>query len=233
MPCWLDTWKRGQENGKTNEEGIEEAEVLISVVVPAYNEEERLPGMLEEAVEFLEREYPSASTNGAKENGNGTVRRRQEGNSAGSSLTGWEIIIVSDGSTDRTVPTALDFARNHILSSQPKPVPGPRTPHPDHSTHILPSSIRVVELEANRGKGGAVTHGMRHIRGKYTVFADADGATRFSDLGRLVAKAQEMEKKDPEGLAVVIGSRAHLVGSEAVVKVCCSSPSRLELVLMK
>jgi dolichyl-phosphate beta-glucosyltransferase len=201
----------------------------MSVVVPAYNEEERLPGMLEEAVDFLEREY---GTDASKLRGNGAatkkedVRRRQRADGAGgadhhhTTATGWEIIIVSDGSSDRTVSTALEFARSHVLSADPKPVPGPRTPNPGRSTHIPPGSIRVIELEKNRGKGGAVTHGMKYVRGKYAIFADADGATKFSDLAKMVTKAEELEGKDKERRAVIVGSRAHLVGSEAVVKVC-------------
>ena len=86
-------------------------------------------------------------------------------------------------------------------------------------TNIPHGSIRVISLEENRGKGGAVTHGMRHARGAYVVFADADGASRFSDLGRLIQGCQKVQ--DRQGRAVGIGSRAHLVGSEAVVKVKC------------
>jgi dolichyl-phosphate beta-glucosyltransferase len=57
---------------------------------------------------------------------------------------------------------------------------------------------------------------MRHVRGQYIVFADADGASRFSDLGALVDGCQSIE--DKHGRGVAIGSRAHLVGSEAVVQ---------------
>lgn len=49
------------------------------------------------------------------------------------------------------------------------------------------------------------------------LFADADGATRFGDLGTLI---DEMDRiVTPAGHGVVVGSRAHLVGTEAVVKV--------------
>ncbi|MGG6496634.1 UNVERIFIED_CONTAM: glycosyltransferase, partial [Bacteroidetes bacterium 56_B9] len=71
--------------------------------------------------------------------------------------------------------------------------------------------------EQNRGKGGAVTHGMRHARGTYIVFADADGASRFTDLGKLVLECEKA--KDKKGRAVGVGSRAHMVGTDAVVKV--------------
>ncbi len=80
-------------------------------------------------------------------------------------------------------------------------------------------TLRVVTLERNRGKGGAVTHGMRHVRGKYVLFADADGASKFSDVAKLLRACRAVA--DERGRAVAIGSRAHLVGSEAVVKVRC------------
>jgi dolichyl-phosphate beta-glucosyltransferase len=189
----------------------------MSVVVPAYNEEERMPGMLEEAITFLEREYGSKESNGSTKT---SGARRRKGADTSGGVTGWEIIVVSDGSTDKTVETALDFAKTHALLAKPPPTPGPRTPKPDHTTHISASSIRVIKLEENRGKGGAVTHGMRHVRGRYVIFADADGASKFEDLEKMVSKAQQMEAEDKGGRAVIIGSRAHLVGSEAVVKVC-------------
>lgn len=205
----------------------------MSVVIPAYNEEDRLGGMLEEAVAFLQEAYGDAhgpkieekipSTAATKRrasikqdqaNGNANGYMRQVGH-------GWEILVVSDGSKDKTVETALNFARDHQLEQYPVPVPGPRTPKPTRSTNIPHGSIRVIELARNRGKGGAVTHGMRHVRGRYIVFADADGASRFEDLAGLVQGCQKLE--DAKGRAVAIGSRAHLVGSEAVVKVCTSS----------
>lgn len=215
LPCWLDTWAAAKqvarkkaarpgtvERKEPSQLPIEKPELFMSVVVPAFNEEDRLGGMLEEAVSFLEEKYGGAE---AKQRGE----------------YGWEIIIVSDGSTDETVEKALQFARDHQLSQHPVPVKGPWT-EATHGTHIPHGSIRVVALEENRGKGGAVTHGMRHVRGQYVVFADADGASRFEDLGKLVDACKSVEDKIGRGVAV--GSRAHLVGSEAVVKARPSSP---------
>jgi dolichyl-phosphate beta-glucosyltransferase len=183
----------------------------MSVVVPAYNEEERLCGMLEEAVSYLQDTYGGAHDGSAAE---------QAGKEKGVQK-GWEILVVSDGSTDKTVDKALEFAKDHQLSQHPVPVPGPWS-EPTHATHIPHGSVRVITLEENRGKGGAVTHGMRHVRGQYVVFADADGASRFEDLGKLVEGCKAVEDKFGRGVA--IGSRAHLVGSEAVVKVRMSGP---------
>lgn len=188
----------------------------MSVVVPAYNEEERIPVMLEEAISFLERRYGSNQANvRSKENG----LRRRNGVNETIEETGWEIIIVSDGSKDQTVKTALDFARTHAHLLDSTSALASNSSRTDHSTNVSASGIRVVALKENRGKGGAVTHGMRHVRGKYVVFADADGASKFDDLEKMVTKMKELEAKDQDGRAVVVGSRAHLVGSEAVVKV--------------
>lgn len=159
------------------------------MIVPAYNEEERIDIMLEEAVAFLEPAYgPHKKTE--------HIPANRHDRTAPLPLSGWEILVVSDGSTDKTIETVLAFAHKHQLRE---------------------ASLRVIALEENRGKGGAVTHGMRHARGQYAVFADADGASKFEDLKDLVNVCQKIE--DPNGRAVAIGSRAHLVGSEAVVKV--------------
>jgi dolichyl-phosphate beta-glucosyltransferase len=48
------------------------------------------------------------------------------------------------------------------------------------------------------------------------LFVDADGASKFSDFGKLEKALQGKE------LAVAIGSRAHMVKTEAVVKVSFS-----------
>lgn len=227
LPCWQDSWERERQN--TNKRAvldIEKPELFMSVVVPAYNEEERLIGMLEETVDYLEHAYGTLADQTSNEQGKGkkskndSIRPRKTGNghvAGNDSSKGWEILLVSDGSTDRTEEVAFEFARDHQLSLHPRAHTGPWSTDKHEGVHIPPGSIRIVTLTQNRGKGGAVTHGMRHVRGKYVVFADADGASKFSDLGKLVTAAQKVG--DSEGRAVAVGSRAHMVGSEAVVKV--------------
>ncbi|KAJ5754700.1 Dolichyl-phosphate beta-glucosyltransferase [Penicillium manginii] len=224
LPCWYDALEsKKQASPNEKHTSIEPAELFMSVVVPAYNEEDRLSGMLEEAVDYLEHMYGTLSKDGASAVETRSMRKRKpntdvaNGHTADSgSERGWEIIIVSDGSTDRTEEVAFRFAKDHQLSLHPKRTAGPWTPQVPEGVHIPPGTIRVVNLTHNRGKGGAVTHGMRHARGRYVVFADADGASKFGDLGKLVTACQEIE--DSEGRGVAVGSRAHMVGSEAVVK---------------
>lgn len=51
---------------------------------------------------------------------------------------------------------------------------------------------------------------MQSARGRHLLFADADGATRFSDLKRLEKEMQRLIDKEWALDAIVIGSRAHL-----------------------
>ncbi|XP_067949300.1 dolichyl-phosphate beta-glucosyltransferase-like [Watersipora subatra] len=59
----------------------------LSIVVPAYNESERLPAMLDEALEYLEMKYGADNS--------------------------YEVIIVDDGSRDSTSETALRYAMKY------------------------------------------------------------------------------------------------------------------------
>lgn len=216
LPCWQDAIRVRRKEAhyitdlSNSEFEIEDPDVIISIVVPAFNEENRLGVMLRETVDYLQQEYRNANPT---INSNGALNRRKSGGiktrtershrvklkdeATFSEPIGWEILVVSDGSTDMTTATALDFARD--LRSE------------------LSSSIRVVTLRKNRGKGGAVTHGMRHARGQYVLFADADGASKIEDLGKLIQACKKVQ--DAQGRAVAVGSRAHLEGSGAVVKV--------------
>lgn len=164
----------------------------LSVVLPAYNEEDRIIPTLEEAVAYLDEHYGRSKS--AKATAGSSTKRHARA-AATQELGGYEIIVVNDGSRDKTVDVVLKFAK-------------------DNGLHDV---LRVVSLAKNRGKGGSVTHGLRHVRGEYALFADADGASRFRDVAKLIEGCEEVVDGSRRGVA--IGSRAHLVGSEAVVKV--------------
>lgn len=134
----------------------EESSLDLSIIVPAYNEEERLPKMLDECTKYLAQSQET-----------------------------FEIIIVDDGSRDATSQTALSWSKK--LGSD---------------------KLRLLKLEKNLGKGGAVRRGMLVSRGSRLLFADADGATTFSELSKLQNLMTRIEDNDGHG--VVCGSRAHL-----------------------
>jgi dolichyl-phosphate beta-glucosyltransferase len=106
---------------------------FLSLVIPAYNEEKRLKRSLVEIRKYLDlKKYDS------------------------------EIIIVDDGSKDRTVEVAsecLDGNDKH----------------------------RILRLDRNRGKGHAVKKGMLEAKGCYAVFMDADLSTPIEELDKLMA----------------------------------------------
>lgn len=87
-----------------------------------------------------------------------------------------ELIVVDDGSLDRTSELV------HRLSAE------------------LPE-VRLIRLAANRGKGYAVRTGVVNARGRFVLFADADGATPIAEIERL-------DGAMAGGADVAIGSRA-------------------------
>lgn len=139
----------------------DEPSVDLSVIVPSYEEEKRLPSMLDECLEYLQ------------------ARQKQDRGFT------YEVIIVDDGSRDRTTSVGMQYSLKYGTEK-----------------------VRVLTLTKNRGKGGAVRLGMLSARGKRLLFADADGATKFSDIEKLEEVADELLKQSTT--VVVVGSRSHL-----------------------
>lgn len=101
----------------------------LSIVIPAYNEEDRIVRCLTETLGYLDgRDYES------------------------------EVLVVSDGSTDRTVPVAEELGEKYK------------------------TALRALHYTPNRGKGYAVRYGMQKAEGERVLFMDADYAVPISDI---------------------------------------------------
>lgn len=121
----------------------------LSIVIPAYNEENRIGRTLDATFDYLD----SQSYEG-------------------------EVIVVNDGSTDRTAQTVLEF----------KTRAGDR--------------LRLIENPGNRGKGYSIRNGMLQATGEIILFYDADLSTPTSEIVKIVTPIVE-DRYD-----IVFGSRA-------------------------
>ncbi len=122
----------------------------LSIIIPAYNEEARLSNTLREVFAYLNEHVPQS-----------------------------EVIVVDDGSTDRTTHIAeASFARAGGIEA--------------HLIRVMP----------NRGKGHAVHRGLLAARAPVALFSDADLSTPITELPKLLAPIRSGEYD------VVFGSRA-------------------------
>ena len=103
----------------------------ISIIIPAYNEEKRLPASLVKVREYLDASQWDFA----------------------------EVIVVNDGSRDRTAQVARD------------------------------AGFRVLENPGNRGKGYTVKHGMLEAKGEWALYTDADLSSPIGEIEKLWAAA--------------------------------------------
>lgn len=103
----------------------------LSVIIPAYNEEKRLSETLRSINDYLsQRSYQ------------------------------YEILVVDNGSTDRTPQIVKDFAKRI-------------------------KELKLVEGSSERGKGFAVRKGMLAAKGNFRVFTDADNSTTIDQVEKM------------------------------------------------
>ena len=99
----------------------------LSIIIPAYNEEKRLPASLVKVQEYL----------------------------AASKWEFSEVIVVDDGSRDRTAQVARE------------------------------AGVRVLQNPGNRGKGYSVRHGMLAATGEWSLLTDADLSSPIGEVEKL------------------------------------------------
>ena len=104
---------------------------FLSIVIPAHNEEGRLPRTLGQIFAFLEKQaYIS------------------------------EVIVVENGSSDRTLELSSEFAARHLNM--------------------------IVIREEQRGKGNAVRRGMLEAHGEYRFICDADLSMPIDEVNKFL-----------------------------------------------
>jgi len=104
----------------------------LSVFFPAYNEEKNIPVVVEKALQIL----PEVAEE-------------------------YEVIIVNDGSQDRTGEVAEELAKTH-------------------------PSVRVIHHQKNLGYGAALRTGFRAAMYPWVAFTDSDGQFDFADIKRFL-----------------------------------------------
>ena len=104
----------------------------ISIVIPAYNEESRLSPTLDRVLNFVRQRVWDA-----------------------------EVIVVDDGSHDRTTDIVQDYAQSDGI-------------------------VRLIQNPGNRGKGYSVRSGVLNARGKIVLFSDADLSSPIEEASKLL-----------------------------------------------
>jgi dolichyl-phosphate beta-glucosyltransferase len=107
-------------------------QIYLSVIIPAYNEEKRIPNTLRDIYKYLSSQDYS-----------------------------FEILVVSDGSTDKTVEVVEKMALEEM------------------------EELRVLDFKNNYGKGYGVKVGMLESKGKYRLFTDADNSTSIDQAEKM------------------------------------------------
>lgn len=170
---------------------------LLSLVIPAYNEEDRLPPSLISTINHLQsskKEITRLCLDILLVNSSNDTTFESPKKEI---LNPFEIIIVNDGSNDGTVTNVKEVLKHNKLSSL---------------AEADSVSIRLLTLTKNCGKGAAVRTGMLHTQGHLCLMLDADNATNFQpSLLKLLNEMKRMKYSDTNQTdLIVFGSRAHL-----------------------
>jgi len=113
--------------------GSDQTTIRLSIIVPSFNEELRLPSSLDRIAAFVQAsEQPT------------------------------EVLVVDDGSKDKTAEVAASYASRI-------------------------ANLCVLKNGENRGKGYSVRHGMLEAKGEVVLFTDADLSAPIEEADKLLA----------------------------------------------
>lgn len=104
---------------------------FLTIIIPAHNEEKRLPNTLEQVFHFLETQPFS-----------------------------FEVVVVENGSNDRTYELAREFAKEH-------------------------ANLRAIQNNL-RGKGLAIQRGVQEASGEYVFLCDADLSMPIEEISKFL-----------------------------------------------
>jgi glycosyltransferase involved in cell wall biosynthesis len=110
----------------------------LSVFFPCYNEEKNIQNTVNKAIPILNEIADK-----------------------------WEIIIVDDGSKDKTGKVAVELQKKY------------------------PNQIQIITHNPNRGYGAALKSGLYNSKYEWIAFTDADGQFDFSEIKNLIEKQKE------------------------------------------
>ena len=122
--------------------------ITLSVVLPAYNEEKLIYDTLRRISAYLDLKGSA-----------------------------WEVLVVDDGSKDRTQDVVLKYIQEHAGQA-----------------------VRILRFDPNHGKGFAARQGMLAAKGRYVLLTDADLSAPIKESDKLIAAIER-------GCDVAIGSR--------------------------
>lgn len=114
----------------------------LSVFFPCYNEEKNISQTVSKSISILDK-----------------IAKK------------WEIIIVNDGSKDKTKDIALELQKKYF------------------------DKIKIITHNPNRGYGAALKSGFYNSKYQWIVFTDSDGQFDFSEINKFIDK-QKQTKAD-------------------------------------
>ncbi|VEU41291.1 unnamed protein product [Pseudo-nitzschia multistriata] len=198
---------------------------LLTLVIPAFNEEDRIPIMIRETFDYLTsqqgkqllRKLQSSikpqTTSSLEYEKLEDASLREESSEQRGAEPKVEWIIVDDGSTDATCDVVRETYKK-LMGNKSNGV-GKSTPS---ATNACDWKWKIVSLTKNAGKGGAVKTGMNLAEGMFHLMVDADGATDFGNgLENLTRELRAHTQGILASREGHIGSRKGMAGSRIAV----------------